>query len=93
MVCVSFVLDVLVRAIDQELEAAPYPVFNTYSETKSVVAGIQKLDQMMFHFVSKGVNTWWDNSFVPHFLYSPFILLHTYMHVHAILLLPLYIFS
>lgn len=68
MIRVFFVLSGLQRDISQELEAAPYPVFKKSIPGQEVVVGIRKLDPVIFHFVSKGTDSWWYNPYVPNFL-------------------------
>lgn len=65
---VFFVLQVLRRDRDQEIEAAPYPVFTSNGIDKYVVVGLRRVDPTIYHFVSKGNESWWYNPFVPYFL-------------------------
>lgn len=57
MLRVFFVLGILKRDIGQKIEAAPYHVY-TNSDDGEVIC-IRKLDPTIFHFVSKGTDSWW----------------------------------
>lgn len=66
MVRAFLVLRTMERDTTQEVDIAPYPVFN--DSLNIILVAIRRLDPVILHFVGKGPGSWWHNPFVPYFL-------------------------
>lgn len=66
LVHLFFVLEVLDRVYSEELSIVLYPVLR--AANKVIMVGLDKIEPLILHFVSKAVDLWWYNPYVLYFL-------------------------